>query len=353
MGDIIEQLTLWGDMYPFYKIKQPIVLCEFFSGIGSQRKGIELCGIEIDDKLSRTVEWAVPSIIAYNAIHFKDKTNYGENLSKEELIEKVNGISTDYNQPLSVEQLNKKPIEWLRNIYNNIVATKDLINVMNVKGKDLSVGDTEKQTSIWTYSFPCQDISLAGVGKSLEKGSGTRSGLLWEIERLLLERDKERLPLPNILIMENVDALVNSKHLPHFKAWQESLYQLGYRSYVEVLNAKNYGIPQNRKRVFMISILGDYAYDFPCKIKLRYKLKDLLEKNVDEKYYLDDETISRITQWKSQQQPLDNAIDIERERERVSPTLTARGAGEEHSGMVLIKTDNFPSKDNNGGGVAN
>ena len=348
MGDIIEQLTLWGDMYPFYKIKQPIVLCEFFSGIGSQRKGIELCGIEIDDKLSRTVEWAVPSIIAYNAIHFKDKTNYGENLSKEELIEKVNGISTDYNQPLSVEQLNKKPIEWLRNIYNNIVATKDLINVMNVKGKDLSVGDTEKQTSIWTYSFPCQDISLAGVGKSLEKGSGTRSGLLWEIERLLLERDKERLPLPNILIMENVDALVNSKHLPHFKAWQESLYQLGYRSYVEVLNAKNYGIPQNRKRVFMISILGDYAYDFPCKIKLRYKLKDLLEKNVDEKYYLDDETISRITQWKSQQQPLDNAIDIERERERVSPTLTARGAGEEHSGMILIKGD-FPNEDNNGG----
>ena len=348
MGDIIEQLTLWGDMYPFYKIKQPIVLCEFFSGIGSQRKGIELCGIEIDDKLSRTVEWAVPSIIAYNAIHFKDKTNYGENLSKEELIEKVNGISTDYNQPLSVEQLNKKPIEWLRNIYNNIVATKDLINVMNVKGKDLSVGDTEKQTSIWTYSFPCQDISLAGVGKSLEKGSGTRSGLLWEIERLLLERDKERLPLPNILIMENVDALVNSKHLPHFKAWQESLYQLGYRSYVEVLNAKNYGIPQNRKRVFMISVLGDYAYDFPCKIKLRYKLKDLLEKNVDEKYYLDDETISRITQWKSQQQPLDNAIDIERERERVSPTLTARGAGEEHSGMILIKGD-FPNEDNNGG----
>ena len=150
--------------------------------------------------------------------------------------------------------------------------------------------------------------------------------------------------------MENVDALVSKKHLQHFKLWQESLYQLGYRSYVEILNAKNYGIPQNRKRVFMISILGDYAYDFPRKIKLKYKLKDLLEKQVNEKYYLDDETISRITQWKSQQQPLDNAIDIERERERVSPTLTARGAGEEHSGMILIKGD-FPNEDNNGRGL--
>ena len=344
MGEMVEQLTLWGEMYDFYKIKQPIVLCEFFAGIGSQRKGIELCGIKIDNNLSRIVEWAAPSIIAYNAIHHKDKTNYGEKLSKEELIQKVIGISTDYNQPLTNEQLNKKPIEWLRNIYNHIIATKDLINVMNVKGRDLDVGNTNTQTSIWTYSFPCQDISLAGVGKSLEKGSGTRSGLLWEIERILAERERERLPLPNILIMENVDALINQKHLPHFKLWQERLDQFGYSSYVKVINAKNMGIPQNRKRVFMISIKGQYAYDFPRKIKLEYKLKDLLEKQVDEKYYLDDETISRITQWKSQQQPLDNAIDIERERERVSPTLTARGAGEEHSGMVLIKTDNFPNK---------
>ena len=344
-----EQLSLWGEMFPFYKIKEPVVLCEFFAGIGSQRKGIELCGIKIDDEKSRTVEWAVPSIIAYNSIHFKDKTNYGKDLTKEELVDKVKGISTDYNQPLTMDQLNKKPVEWLRNVYNHITAIKDLINVMDVKGRDLGTWNGKEQTSIWTYSFPCQDISLAGLGKSLEKGSGTRSGLLWEIERLLLEREREKLPLPSVLIMENVDALVNQKHMPYFKLWQEELDKLGYSSYVQVLNAKDYGIPQNRKRVFMVSILGDYAYDFPRKIKLKYRLRDLLESEVDEKYYLDNETVQRISKWNAQQKPIDNAIDPLKDEDKVSPTLTARGAGEEHSGMVLIKETNDKVLENNDG----
>ena len=344
-----EQLSLWGEMFPFYEIKEPVVLCEFFAGIGSQRKGIELCGIKIDDEKSRTVEWAVPSIIAYNSIHFKDKTNYGKDLTKEELVDKVKGISTDYNQPLTMDQLNKKPVEWLRNVYNHITAIKDLINVMNVKGSDLGTWNDKEQTSIWTYSFPCQDISLAGLGKSLEKGSGTRSGLLWEIERLLLEREREKLPLPSVLIMENVDALVNQKHMPYFKLWQEELDKLGYSSYVQVLNAKDYGIPQNRKRVFMVSILGDYAYDFPRKIKLKYRLRDLLESEVDEKYYLDNETVQRISKWNAQQKPIDNAIDPLKDEDKVSPTLTARGAGEEHSGMVLIKETNDKVLENNDG----
>lgn len=100
----------------------------------------------------------------------------------------------------------------------------------------------------------------------------------------------------------------------------------------------------------MISLLGDYAYDFPIKHKLKYKLKDFLEKEVDEKYYLTNTDLERISNWKSYENPIDNAIDIERERERVMPTLTARGAGEEHSGMKLIA---FPSTDNevNGGGL--
>ena len=116
--------------------------------------------------------------------------------------------------------------------------------------------------------------------------------------------------------MENVPEVVGKNNIAHFKKWEEQLRKFGYSNYVEILNGKNYGIPQNRKRCFMISILGDYAYDFPCKIPLKYRLKDLLEKEVDEKYYLDDEALKRISQWKSQNQPLDNAIDIERERER-------------------------------------
>ena len=96
-----------------------------------------------------------------------------------------------------MDQLNKKPIDWLRNAYNNCVATHNLINIMEVKGHDL--GDLpNNQTSILTYSFPCQDLSLAGKRQGMgvsQKEGGTRSGLLWEVERLLEEREREKIAL--------------------------------------------------------------------------------------------------------------------------------------------------------------
>lgn len=95
--------------------------------------------------------------------------------------------------------------------------------------------------------------------------------------------------------MENVPEVVGKNNIAHFKKWEEQLRNFGYSNYVETLNGKNYGIPQNRKRTFMISILGDYAYDFPCKMPLKYKLKDLLEKEVDEKYYLSQKMIDYIS----------------------------------------------------------
>jgi len=121
------------------------------------------------------------------------------------------------------------------------------------------------------------------------------------------------------------------------------LRELGYSNHIEVLNAKNYGIPQNRERAFMISILGNYQYKFPKAIPLTLRLKDMLEKNVDEKYYLTKEKIHAISQWKAQQDPLENMENID--KTGISPTLTARGAGEEHSGMVLIKEDLFETKE--------
>lgn len=95
--------------------------------------------------------------------------------------------------------------------------------------------------------------------------------------------------------MENVPEVVGKNNIAHFKKWEEQLRKFGYSNYVETLNGKNYGIPQNRKRTFMISILGEYAYDFPCKIPLKYRLKDLLEKEVDEKYYLSQKMIDYIS----------------------------------------------------------
>lgn len=338
-----QQLTLWEYIAPRYKIKQPVILLEMFAGIGAQHKALSILGIEIDKEKSKICEWAYNSYCGYNAIHIKDFNDYSIGKTKEEMVKRISGTSTNYNEPLTTDQLNKKSIEWVKSAYNNCVATHNLVNIMEVKGSDL--GELPKtQTSILTYSFPCQDLSLAGKRQGMEtsqKDGGTRSGLLWEIERILRERERESSTLPTILLMENVPEVVGSGNIEHFKKWEQQLRNFGYSNFVEILNGKDYGIPQNRRRCFMISILGDYSYDFPCKVKLKYRLKDLLEKDVDEKYYLDDKTIERISNWKSYENPLENAIDTEKEKEKVMPTLTARGAGEEHSGMKLIKVGNY------------
>lgn len=141
-----------------------------------------------------------------------------------------------------------------------------------------------------TYSFPCQDLSLAGKGKGMEKGSGTRSGLLWEVERIL----NECTELPQILLMENVPQVHGKKNIDDFQQWIKALENLGYSNFWQDLNAKNYGIPQNRNRTFMVSILGDYKYEFPKPFELKLKLKDMLEDEVDEKYYLSEKAVNYI-----------------------------------------------------------
>ena len=101
--------------------------------------------------------------------------------------------------------------------------------------------------------------------------------------------------------MENVPEVIGAKNIEDFKNWELRLSKFGYTNYCEILNGKDYEIPQNRKRAYMISVLGEYAYDFPCKIKLKHRLKDFLEENVDEKWFLDDKTIERISKWNSQE----------------------------------------------------
>lgn len=149
--------------------------------------------------------------------------------------------------------------------------------------------DGSGHIDLLTYSSPCQDFSQAGLQRGGEKGSGTRSGLLWECERAI---DALR---PKYLVFENVPALVCAKFKPTFDAWCEVLCSYGYRNYWQCLNAKNYGVPQNRKRIFMVSIHGDgEPYHFPEPFKLTRQLKDVLEGHVPEKYYLKDGTIAMM-----------------------------------------------------------
>lgn len=162
--------------------------------------------------------------------------------------------------------------------------------------KTLNLGDISKikledvpDMDLFTYSFPCTDISQAGKMIGFEEGSGTRSSLLWECKRII---DGKK---PKYLLLENVKNLVGKKFKPDFDLWLEWLSEQGYTNYWKVLNAKDYGIPQNRERVFVISILGEHEpYKFPEKLPLTLRMKDLLEDTVDEKFYLSQEQINKI-----------------------------------------------------------
>ena len=118
--------------------------------------------------------------------------------------------------------------------------------------------------------------------QGMSKGSGTRSGLLWEVERLL----NETIELPQVLVMENVPQVHSEDNMKDFRAWIDFLESKGYTNYYQDLNAKNYGVAQNRERCFMVSILGEYQYKFPRQKPLTKVMKDYLETNVDEKYYI-------------------------------------------------------------------
>ena len=164
-------------------------------------------------------------------------------------------------------------------------------------GKANNLGDIRKieelpDADLWTYSFPCQDISVAGKGAGIKEG--TRSGLLFEVERLLRVAS-EKGTLPKYLLLENVKNLVSKKFKTDFDKWLDFLAELGYTNYWKVLNAKDYGIPQNRERVFCVSIRGEHEpFVFPKPKELTIRLRDMIDEAVDERFYLKESTIRSI-----------------------------------------------------------
>ena len=220
-----------------FKIDKHIRLIELFAGIGSQAMALRDLGADFEHY--RVVEFDKYAIASYNAIH-----------------------GTDF----------------------------PTMDITKINGQDLGINETDKYCYIMTYSFPCQDLSVAGKGAGMTKGSGTRSGLLWEVERLLNEVEN----LPQVLLMENVPQVHGKKNIDDFNKWIEFLESKGYSNYWQDLNAKDYGVAQNRNRCFMISILGNYDYKFPEPIPLTKTMKDYLESEVDEKYYINNEKAQKL-----------------------------------------------------------
>ena len=178
-----------------------------------------------------------------------------------------------------------------------------------IHGDTPNLGDISKiehmpECDLMTYSYPCQDLSCAGLQKGMSEGSGTRSSLVWEVLRLLKDA-KERDCLPENLVMENVPALLQKKFFPEFEKFCGELEELGYTNSYAVLNAKDFGVPQNRKRVFMVSSLHHGKFIFPKGFPLKKRLKDVLEEDVDESYYLSEERIAKYERHRQRQEEND------------------------------------------------
>lgn len=253
-----------------FKINKPIRLIELFAGIGAQAKALERLGVPFEHY--RVCEFDKYAIKSYNAIH-----------------------GTDFE-------------------------TSD---VTQITADDLGIIDTDKYCYILTYSFPCTDLSIAGKQHGMSKNSGTRSGLLWEVERLL---DECKEP-PQVLLMENVPQVHAEKNIADFNSWLQKLESLGYKSWYKDLNAKEFGVPQNRNRTFCVSLLGDYYYEFPQPKPLKIRMKDLLDSNVEEKYYISENKVEKCLQ----------TVNVERE---ISHTIrsSGRASTDRHSWDIVVET---------------
>ena len=237
------------------------------------------------------------------------------------------------HEVVAISEIDKFAIRSYEAIHGETINLGD---ITEIKVEDVPDHD------LFTYSFPCQDISTAGKQAGFDRDAGTRSGLLWECERIISSKK------PKYLLMENVKNLVGKKFMGGFQEWIDYLESVGYSNYWQVLNAKDYGIPQNRERVFMVSILGDHTpYQFPEPIKLEMKLKDILEEVVDEKYYLSVErsdallagmTISHTTGVSMNRNEINSEVEV-------AHTLLARdykGFGNQNMTGVVLGVGHHP-----------
>lgn len=227
---------------------------ETFSGIGSQAKA--LTNQEIEHEIVNTVDWDINAIYAYDIIHNGPQDiTFLNDKSKKDMITLLSryNLSMDGKKSMSSDSLSRLTLLTMKKIYAAIIRTKNLVNVQDVTAEHLPV-----DLDLLTYSFPCQDLSVSGFwhgnAGGIERDSNNRSSMLWEIERILFDLRDSRKPLPRFLLMENVTAIRSSRHIEHFEEWQAVLTEMGYQNQTYDLRADYFGIPQRRKRTFMISV---------------------------------------------------------------------------------------------------
>lgn len=238
---------------PFGKYMFKVV--ETFSGIGAQAKALSRLGIDYD--ILNTCDWDINAIIAYCGIHKGelDIEKYAD-ISDDEIDAylKKRTLSMDGKKPINEKTYCRLSCDFKRLVYSAIHETKNLVSITDVMGQDI-----EESIDLLTYSFPCQDLSMCGYWHGNKSGisrdAHNRSGMLWEVERILKEMHSLGRGLPHFLVMENVTNILSKTHKADFDDWKNTLEELGYYNKIYRLNAKNFGVPQKRERAYMVSIL--------------------------------------------------------------------------------------------------
>lgn len=316
---------------------QKIRVFEAFAGIGAQRKALNKVassGFEIIGM----AEWHVPAIIMYQAIHNNysipkvEKYFLKNQLTREEMEEHLSEkpLSWDSKNLVSPSYWKKKKLNELRIIYLAVKQSEEEGNIFDVR---TLYERTLKNIDLLTYSFPCQDLSQQGSQKGMKKGSNTRSGLLWEIEKALDSTQPN--DLPTYLLMENVPALMHSINQNDLNKWMKKLESLGYHNSIQILNAGDFGSAQARRRVFMISTKNKLI-SLPVGNKKPKTLFNILDKDNYEEHYIPalekyDLTDFTLTKSNIKKAELINYSNFHSEAfvydpNFTGPTLTASGA---------------------------
>lgn len=272
-----------------------IKLFEVFAGIGSQYKALKNISKKMKWKVEIVgiIEWFIPAICAYNKMHLPNKRNSLSIESRERERERLEQItlSLDSKKPIANSSIKKIINKYFGDI---LLSEKKLNNTFDITKTQYF--QISKNIDIFTYSFPCQDLSNQGRQKGMEKNSKTRSSLLWEVDRLLSDMKKnwKIYEMPKYLLLENVSQIGNYKNRKSLNEWISKLNKIGYETKIYYLNSSNFDSPQNRKRAYGLSIRKDWKEkmnfifpDFESIIKKNKKpLKCILDKKVEQSYFL-------------------------------------------------------------------
>lgn len=329
---------------------------EAFSGIGSQAEALK--NAQINHEIYATVDWEVGAIYAYDILH-----NGKQNLkdyrlhTKESLVEKLSllNLSTSGKDPLTERALMGMPTVQLKSILAAIERTNNLIDITAVTSEDLP-----DDLDVLTYSFPCQDLSISSYWHNnftgIDKDAENRSGLLWEIERILKDFSNNNKPLPKFLLMENVSAILSKRHIDNFNLWKSFLDDLGYYNKVYTLNSNKFNVAQDRQRTFMISVLceseadklavDNYFWDNNLEnvemVKTNF-IGDYLRLNYDCKIYKEEAFQSTPNKTPSREKIFKNnrvlAVDRAPYNHLNAATLTTKQDRNPNSGIIEYKNE--------------